>query len=431
MKRAALAALLTVVLAACSGGRGRAEAPAGTPGITDKPCPNAVNQDNGCIYLGILTDRSGPFASIAGPATEAQRAFWNKVNRDGGIGGYDVNIVSFTRDTRYLVPPFVEAFKETRDKVFAYAQLLGSAQIAAVLPEMKRDSIIGVPMSWTSQWSFEDNILESGNSYCVESMNAVDFAVESFPREKPAYPVKSVMAVHYPGDYGGDAQKGAQVAARAHTLMAWDRPVTPGATQPVIREIVRKKPSVVVLTTSPRDTEAIVQGAYAQGYRGRYLGTYPSFSVTLLSAKEPLRKVYEQQFWHTMPWRPFATDSPGHAAMRTAVGASAATNPDDSFVSGWAFSVPLKAALEKTAATGKLTRPRLYDAVQNLGAVDYDGLLPKGAGGSTSDPTQRGFRGTVIGRIDQAQHTGVKVVRDFYEGDTAKQYQLTKPCYTP
>ena len=48
-------------------------------GITAEPCPDAVNADNGCIYLGVLSDLTeGPFAALAVPITDAQRAFWKK-----------------------------------------------------------------------------------------------------------------------------------------------------------------------------------------------------------------------------------------------------------------------------------------------------------------------------------------------------------------
>ena len=37
-------------------------------GVTDDACPEAVNPDNGCIYLGILSDLTeGPFAALAVP----------------------------------------------------------------------------------------------------------------------------------------------------------------------------------------------------------------------------------------------------------------------------------------------------------------------------------------------------------------------------
>lgn len=69
------------------------EAPAEpVPGVTDEACPDAVNPDNGCIYLGVVSDLTdGPFAALAVPVTAGQAAFWQRVNEEGGLGGYDID----------------------------------------------------------------------------------------------------------------------------------------------------------------------------------------------------------------------------------------------------------------------------------------------------------------------------------------------------
>ena len=37
-------------------------------GVTEEPCPDAVNEDNGCIYLGILSDLTeGPSSLMTRP----------------------------------------------------------------------------------------------------------------------------------------------------------------------------------------------------------------------------------------------------------------------------------------------------------------------------------------------------------------------------
>ncbi|MDH5502915.1 MAG: hypothetical protein OEY98_02690, partial [Acidimicrobiia bacterium] len=59
-------------------------------GVTEEPCPGG-NPDRGCIYLGVLTDESGPFQAAAPALYGAQQLFWGTVNAGDGIGGaYDV-----------------------------------------------------------------------------------------------------------------------------------------------------------------------------------------------------------------------------------------------------------------------------------------------------------------------------------------------------
>ena len=64
-------------------------------GVTDEPCPEAVggvptgaNPAQGCIYLGLLNDYTGPYAAVSVGLETGQRAFWLAVNSTGGIGGY-------------------------------------------------------------------------------------------------------------------------------------------------------------------------------------------------------------------------------------------------------------------------------------------------------------------------------------------------------
>src|SRR5262245_48424442 len=106
----ASAALLAVVAAAgCGSGDGRVEA--GAPGVTDEPCPRSAHKDRGCIYLGTISDlTTGPFRALGSAVTKAQQAFWDRVNAQGGIGGYDVDVVTYVRDNHYQPQTHVRAY---------------------------------------------------------------------------------------------------------------------------------------------------------------------------------------------------------------------------------------------------------------------------------------------------------------------------------
>ena len=100
-KAGALLAALALVATGCSRGGDGGEA-AEAPGVTEKPCPEAVNDDNGCIYLGTISDLTqGPFAPLGVAITDAQKAFWQRVNEDGGIGGYDIDVTKYVKDNLY------------------------------------------------------------------------------------------------------------------------------------------------------------------------------------------------------------------------------------------------------------------------------------------------------------------------------------------
>src|SRR5690606_5564950 len=254
-------------------------------GVTLEPCENAVNEDNGCIYLGILTDLTGPFAGFGGPLSAAQEAFWQRVNEMGGIRAegvdqaFDVDVVTYNEDTGYDATEHSRLYEEMKPNILALAQTLGTPTTQAILPDMEASDVLAAPAGYTSLFNFEDVILESSANYCVETMNAVDYAVE-------AYDLSSVMAVGFEGDYGGDAAGGAQIAAEANGLDFIHVPTPPGQDNQAeaVGQILSQQPDLVIISTGPTEAAAIVGGAAQEGFTGRFIGTNPTWNRALLDS---------------------------------------------------------------------------------------------------------------------------------------------------
>lgn len=413
------AAVAALVLTGCRGG-GDSEGAA--EGITDEACPNAVNDDNGCIYLGVISDLTrGPFAPLAVPITDAQKAFWDRVNEDGGVGGYDINVEENVADAEYNPEIHNRRYQEMREDVLALGQTLGSSQTLAILDDMKDDNVIGVPASWNSAWEFEDQILESGANYCFEAMNGVDWAVENRDVND------KVAAVGYDNDYGGDAAAGVEAAAEANDLEFVQISAPPGQDQQAetVASILREEPDLVVISTGPAEMATIVGGTAAQGFEGQFVGSSPTWNPALLqSAAAPaLEALYAQ----AGPWGPFGTDTPGHEAMRDAIGD---VTPNDGYTAGWVWSYPLLAALQQAADDGGITRESLVEAASNLESVDYEGMLPDEAGQTSGDPSDSAYRASVISTVDTDAPSGVSIEQDLTAGPTAEGFDFSEPCFS-
>ena len=415
-----LLAALALTLTGCRGGGDVEADEIDAPGVTSEPCPDAVNEDNGCIYLGTISDLTqGPFAPLGVPITDAQKAFWERVNEDGGIGGFDIDVTEYVRDNLYNPETHAQVYSEIEPDVLALAQTLGSPTTLAILEQMKGQDVVAAPASWTSLWGFEDNILESGSSYCVEAMNAVDYLVE---RDG----VESVMAVGFPGDFGGDGAAGAEIAAEANGIDFTGVETAPGqeAQAGAISQIVRQDPDVVILGVGPTETGVIVGQAAAQGYQGQFVGLSPTWNPALLGS--PAAGALEQLFIHVGPWGSFGSDTPGHEAMREALGD--VEQPNDGYTSGWAWSYPLKAALEEWLdGDYEKTRAGLLEAVNALETVDFEGMLPEEAGDRTGENDI--FTQSVISEVDPDADAGLTVLQDFTAGSTAEGYTFDGPCF--
>jgi ABC-type branched-subunit amino acid transport system substrate-binding protein len=394
-------------------------------GVTSAACPQAIDKTKGCIYLGTISDLTvGPFAPLAVPITNSQKAFWNRVNKAGGIGGYEIDVTMYVRDNKYNPQVHNEVYQEIKGKVLALAQTLGSPTTAAIINDLKANNIVAAPASWTSLWAFEDVILESGANYCIESMNSVDYG-------KATFSSKSVMAVHYAGDYGDDAAAGAKYAAEKNGLTFTDVKTDPGADKQAgaIAQILSVKPDLVILTTAPTEAATIVGGvaarAAATGYAPKFIGTSPTWNPALNASAAG--KAMQALYLQSGPWLPWGSDTPGHKAMRDALGTPSPLS--DGYTAGWVWSYPLKAALEKAAANKDLTRLGLLNAAKSLTSVDYEGMLPAGAGNYAAGPDAGAFRQTVISKPDPSAPTGVTVVQQPTEGPTAQGFKLEKACY--
>ncbi|MEU4722877.1 ABC transporter substrate-binding protein [Nonomuraea dietziae] len=416
---------VVALLSACGVIRGDDEGSKGgavATGVTKEPCPKAIDKNKGCIYLGTVSDLTqGPFAALAVPITDAQKAFWKRVNTAGGIGGkYEVDVESYVRDNKYNPETHRQVYNEIKDKVLGLAQTLGSPTTAAIIDDLKANSVVAAPASWTSAWEFEDVIIETGSNYCIEAMNSVDYAME-------AYKPKTVMAVHLAGDYGADAAAGAKIAAEKNGLEFTAVETPSGATEQgrAITEITKNKPDLVILTTGPADAAAIIGQSAAAGYKGRFIGTGPTWNPALLKspAAPALKALYEQ----SSPGKPYGADTPGHQAMRDAL---PGVTPNDGYTSGWAWSYPLKAALEKMVAGGDVSRKGLLAAVKTLATVDYEGMLPPEAGNFAGDANAATFRQTLINKVDESAPTGVTEVKDFFTGPTAQAHTMDGPCFS-
>ncbi|QBI21665.1 ABC transporter substrate-binding protein [Egibacter rhizosphaerae] len=395
-------------------------------GVTEEPCPEdvAVNEDNGCIYLGSLNDLTvGAFAQAGPLIQDAMEAFWAEVNEDGGIGGYDVDIETHIRDNEYVPEVQAEVFEEIRGDILGLGVSLGSSPTIAIRDELEGDDMFAVPMAWNSDFPFDPVMLETGPNYCVDSMNAVDYYIEN------AEDVDTIMSVHYPNDYGQDSDVGVRHAAEAVGAehIGVQTPDGEENQADAIAEIVSQDPDLVILTTNPTDAGALVGESVAQGYEGFFIGHGPTWNVALLDS--PAGEAMENFYWSVGPYPTYESDTPGHQAMQDALGEAGEGEPRNNFhTAGWVSQYPIRDALEAAADEGEISRAAVMDAIHELDSVDYEGMLPEGSGNFAGEPNDRVVRASAMGEPDRESSSGLVNTEIEYEGPTAAEHDFDEPC---
>lgn len=415
-----IATALTVTMAVAGCGRDSDSGGGAAPGVTDDPCPNAVDKDKGCIYLATITDLTGVFKGVGEPFTAGQKAFWDEVNKAGGIGDYEVDVTKYVKDSGYDPEKHAELFNEVKDDILAVSQSLGTAHTNAILEDATNESILVGPASLGSNWIFDDISIEVGSSYCTEAMNIVDHAADQG--------AKSVAAVHFPGDYGDDAMVGARIAAEERGLKFTD--ITTGTVDggddqsAAISALLKAKPDYVVIATGPKEMAAVVGGSAAQKFTGKFIGSIPSWNAAVLAS--PAGPAIEALYQQASSFPTWDADIPGMEKMRAAAGSTA---PNDWFSIGYTSGYVMKAILEKAIDDDKLDREGMVDTANSLTGIDSEGTLPEGTANWAGDPNEDAVRVTQLNAVDPKASSKISVAVEPFTGKTAESYQFEEPCY--
>lgn len=415
-----VATALTVTMALAGCGRDDESGSGAAPGVTDDPCPEAVDDSKGCIYLGTITDLTGVFKGVGEPFTAGQKAFWQGVNEAGGVGDYEVNVTEHVKDSGYDTEKHAELFNEIKDDVLAISQSLGTAHTNAILKDATNESILIGPASLGSNWIFDDISMEVGSSYCTEAMNVVDHAADQG--------AKSVAVVHFPGDYGDDAMVGARIAAEERGLKFTD--ITTGTVDggddqsAAVAAVLKAKPDYVVIATGPKEMASVVGGTAAQGFTGKFIGSIPSWNSAVLDS--PAGPAIQALYMQATSFPAWDADTPGMEKMRAAAGD---TTPNDWFSIGYSSGYVMKAILEKAIEEDKLDREGMVDVANSLTGIESEGTLPEGTANWEGGPNEDAVRVTQLNKVDPKASSKVSVAVEPFTGQTAEDYEFTEPCY--
>jgi ABC-type branched-subunit amino acid transport system substrate-binding protein len=403
-----------------------------------------VDVDSKTISIGMLADLTGLFAPLVVDITDAQTAFWDDVNANGGLDGWSVEMI--VEDTNYNVEQHIEKYEKIRDDVLALGQSTGSPTNVATLPQYKEDTMVFIPLSWYSGWAipeFDGGLaMEQYTNYCLEAMNILGFAQEMGATK--------IALATFPGDYGQDGAAGVKKAIEFYDTLELvydgEAAVIPGQDQTeVVTGIVESGADWAFLTTNPSTAAEIMGGAAQAGYAGAWTGSLPSYDFRLLDS--PAAPIIDASFFQSGYNVPWGTDVPGAVEMTEVLTAAYPDRrPSDAFVIGWSYSMSLKQALEAAIASGDLTRAGFAAAVNSLTGVDFGGLAPEQSyAGSPNEYVQRQSaiykpsleEYTAAGGAEQtlSQEGGgttgsTESPSDgFFVSDAAAAYDFTAACY--
>ncbi|MEE8456562.1 MAG: ABC transporter substrate-binding protein [Acidimicrobiia bacterium] len=399
-----------------------------------------VDADAKVITLGLLADLTGLFAGLVIDITDAQKVYWDLLNAAGGIDGWTVELV--IEDTNYNVEQHIEKYEKIRGDVVAISQSTGSPTNVAALDLYKEDSMLVIPLSWYSGWAIPDFdggvMLEQNTNYCLEAMNILDFVNEMGG--------KTIALATFPGDYGQDASAGVKLAIEHYGMeLVYDgeAAVIPGQDQtPVIQSIVASGADWTFMTTNPSIGAEILAGAVLSGHEGAFTGSVPTYNFALLdSPAGPLYDLVYYQSGYNVGW---GESTPGNDEMMAAMSDEYPDRrPSDSFIVGWNEAITMRKVLATAIANLDLSPEGVVAAANSVTEVDFGGAAPNQAySGTPNDYVQRSLAmfkpdidlytaaGGPAQTLSQADGTtGSVLVKDFFVGSLAEEFDFSAACY--
>jgi ABC-type branched-subunit amino acid transport system substrate-binding protein len=377
------------------------------PGVTDTT-----------ITLGVLTDRTGPFAGTGASVAQGRQLYWDGRNSGGGVCGRKVEFV--VKDHGYDTARAVTSYEELRGQVLAMDEVLGSPMIGALLPRLKTDQMLTFAASFSAQLLSNPYVVITGATYDVEMINGVQWLGENKGLRAGA----KVAHIFLDGDYGETALAGSRAAAEEWDLDLTEYRVVPANTDltEVMTTIRASGARYVLLTTTPQQTASAVTAAERLHHDAFFVGSNPAFSPALL--RGPAKAALERRLVLATSVAPYAADAIGPAAVREAFVARYPKQPKTSWVMfGYAQGLVMAQLLDAACKAGTLNRPGLRDALRKLDWVDARQLIPPL---NYQDPSQIPTRESYIVRPDARVDGGLAMVGMPVAAPLARVYKRAK-----
>lgn len=236
------------------------------------------------IVLGTITDLSGPAAAYGHAVVNALRLRFDQVNEAGGIRGRKLRLI--VEDHQFQTPRAVQAAAKLikHDRVQAFVGSLGTAQVQAVLPQLRQAGVANLfPMAASRELVQAPDAITwiSGSLYYDQIRAGVKWMVETQKKQ-------AVCALVQNTDYGEEVQQALRDQLAQHgqmlKLVISHRPIDTDFTAPMTR-LQSAGCDLVVLATLLRDTILPMTTAKTMGWKVDFLG--PSTTHDYLLANAP------------------------------------------------------------------------------------------------------------------------------------------------
>lgn len=361
------------------------------PGVSDKE-----------ILLGTTMPLTGSGAAGGLGAREGQQAFYDKLNKEGGIQGRQVklNILDDAYDPSTAQKQMRQLVEN--DKILAVSGGEGTPNFLGVVPYLKRQGVPAIaPYAPSDTLGKPDvpNVFMATVDYVTEFEILTDYALQQGQ-------VSKMALVGVAGNVGDNAQEGMQNALKDKGIDLTYVPETPGTTDftPIASQLKQSGAEWVFLILTNADTGGLLQAMSRVGYTPRTAAWAGMSDDSYIKEFGPLSQDM------VVALETAALDSPDPKVKQFVSDFTAQTGhaPTKFNELGWVQAELTAEALEQAKG---LSRPCVVEALEGISGFET-GILPPVTWGKDD---RSGVDAVGIGQIKGQALTVVEETRSLDE----------------
>lgn len=372
-----------------------------------------VTQDK--IFLGVLSDLSGPFASGGKNVTEGNRLFVDEVNSRGGVCGRKVELI--VRDHAFDAEKGKKEYLSLEPEVLGFVQIVGAQITQSIEDDILHQQVLTAPTSWNSALLDNPYMMVVGATYKVDVMNGIEYLMrQGLLRRGDAV---GHLYISDEKEYGEDALAGSSFAVKQlglsltqAALKDADPDMSPG-----IAALKQAGVKAIVLSTNPRQTASAVAAAAQLGLAVPIIINNPGFAPELLQGQ--LAKVMEGQVFVLSSVAPFDAAIPGPRQIAAEYrSAFPQGTPSMAVNYGYLVGLSFGSVLKRACERKDFSREGVLKAFREVEGVES---------GGTSVPLRFSITGrpsatqTFVLRPDSKVPGGLTIVANQFESEVSKR----------
>lgn len=283
--------LSTALLASCGGqvasSGDKAATGSSAPGASTGPidaanCPEDASEplaDGAPIKIGVTIAQSGP-VSILNTITDGAKAYFAKINADGGIDGHKVELV--VKDDAFDPARASTNIKELvqKDKVLAVFNQVGTSGIKAAQPFVEQTCTSQI---WTSTGDHEVAADPAEHPWTTAQLVPYDkeaeLWVKAIERDKPDARVALLTVENDAGAVYTEAVKKAVEGTDMELVSVQSADPTAPSLDSQITAILAAKPDAVLGAPNNQDCPSLLSGLAQGGFTGQVILTSTCNSI--------------------------------------------------------------------------------------------------------------------------------------------------------